>query len=359
MKTEQLISNEYNSEEFLNSVWLNTKHYQFYNVDLPPAAYAFHWFKKQGFNETSYELKVLNKSYYDIETYIKPGVFPDPEKAERPINSMSSYNNIKNELSIYYLSEIHINSDKGHEVIIPDITDKETIYNMVVDEYEKLCEHNPNYKVENLKITLYDFKDEKELLKTFFKQRIEEKSMFLIGFNSNTFDNPYTFNRGKNLFGKESFEQVVSIFGEYSMNGNYVHLPDYLLVDLLEMYKPVDQGGGGFGKSLPNYKLNTIIKKELKTEKLELEGGFNENYIHHLPHFLLYNGLDSLEIFKLDTKLKFLELQWSLNSYNNSIMSATTSGRSVMYQYRNNLHYTMTDKLLRFTKLNKEVFYNL
>jgi hypothetical protein len=125
------------------------------------------------------------------------------------------------------------------------------------------------------------------------------------------------------------------------------------------MYKPVDQGGGGFGKSLPNYKLQTVIQKELKLSKLELDGGFNENYLHNLPNYLLYNMIDVIPIFKLDTKLQFLELQWSLNSYNNSIMSATMGGRSLMYTFRNNLHYVKEDNLLRYTKLNKEIHFEL
>lgn len=360
MNTEQLQGIPYNSKEITSLLYnKRLKHYQFYNVDFNPNAYAFHNFKKNKYSEDAYDKKLLNKTYYDIEVFIEPGVFPDAEKADRPINAIATYNTIKNISTVYYLKKVEVIENGRFVTHIPKITDQQILQTAVEEGYKTLCDNDPKYIVPNIEIKVLGFDSEIELLKTFFMDRIMEETLFLIGFNSNLFDNPYIFNRLINLLGRDETEKAVSQFGELSNNGKYFKIPDYLLIDLLEMYKPTDQGGGGFGKSLSNFKLQTILQKELKMSKLDLPGGFNENYLNDLPNFLLYNLIDVIPIFKLDTKLQFLELQWSLNSYNNSIMSATTGGRSLMYTFRNNLHYTMENKLLRYTKLNKEIHFEL
>jgi len=360
MNTDQLSGIKYPKteiEKLLHKKQL--KHYQFYNVDFNPNAYAFHKFKKLNFDEADYDKKVLNKTYYDIEVFIEPGVFPDSEKADRPINAIAVYNNMTNKSTIYYLKYVQVIESGRMVTHTPKVNDQNELQTFVENGYKQLCLDNSNYIIPDINIEVLGFDSEVELLKKFFSDRINEQTLFLIGFNSNLFDNPYIFNRFKNISNDQEVANSVSQFGELTNNGRYFKLPDYLLIDLLEMYKPVDQGGGGFGKSLPDYKLQTIIKKELKMSKLDLPGGFNENYINNLPNFLLYNLIDVIPIFKLDVKLQFLELQWSLNSYNNSIMSATTGGRSLMYTFRNNLHYVMEDKLLRYTKINKEIHFEL
>jgi len=337
----------------------NLKHYQFYNVDFDLPAYAFHAFKKKNFPNISYISKQLNKTYFDIEVFIEEGVFPDAELAERPINSIATYNNMTNTATAYYLKSVCVLENSRMVTFTPLINDEEEVKKIVLKEYEELCIQDPNYKINDLKIEIHGFDNEIALLTKFFQDRIQERTLFLIGFNSNLFDNPYIFTRLINLVGIQEAQLIVSEFGEFTSNGKFFRLSDYILADLLEMYKPVDQGGGGFGRSLPDYKLKSILKKEVKIDKLDLPGGFNENYINNLPGFILYNIIDTVPIFKLDSKLSFLESQWSLNSHNNSIMSATMGGRSLMYTYRNNLHYTMQNQLLRYTKLNNEIFYNL
>jgi len=336
------------------------KYYQFYNLDFGPTAHAFHNFRLRQFKESTYRNKVLNKTFYDIEVFIDPPYFPDSEKAERPINCISVYNNMTNTGYIYYLTQVTAwLSELGiSKTFIPNITDPEVISEGIIQGYKDLVKKNPNYDIPGINIKVLPFDNEIDLLTTFFKDRLNERSLFLIGFNSALFDNPYIFNRMIKLTSKETASQIVSDFGQLEKSGSRYKIPDYLLYDILESYKPVDQGGGGLGRSLPNYKLKTILKKELGTDKLDLPGGFNENYLNNIVGFLLYGLIDSLEISNLDIKLRFLELQWSLNSYNNSIMSATTGGRSLMYTFRNNLHYVTNNKMLRYTKLNKEVFYD-
>jgi hypothetical protein len=152
---------------------------------------------------------------------------------------------------------------------------------------------------------------------------------------------------------------MVSDFQVTKYSARLYEWPDYLNVDLLKVYQPVDSGGMGFGKSLPDYKMNTVAKKELGISKLELEGNFLYEYTHNLVNYLTYNMLDTLLVYKLDDKLKFIEQIFSLAKHNKATMGASINGRSIMYLYRNDLIYTEQDTLIRNKKYSKEIFYEI
>jgi DNA polymerase elongation subunit (family B) len=349
-------------KELMKRIKDDLKFYRFYNIDFNPAAYALHDFKKKEYREPDPQSKILNKTYYDIEIWIDPPYFPDPDKAARPVNAVATYNSISNTATVYYLSQVESKLSAEPEadpILYPNITCPDTIQHEVNELYNITCENNEAYYIPGITIKTIPFKDEVELLTTFFKDRIEEQSLFLVGFNNELFDDPYLVNRLNNLIGKEKAAGIISEFAQVQKRGNTFDWPDYIKVDLLSLYKPVDQMGGGLGKSLPNYKLNTICEEELKINKLDLPGGFNDNYLNNIVGYLTYNLFDAILVYLLDEKLKFMELQWSLNNYNNSIMSATTNGRSLMYTFRNNLHHVKENNLLRFKKLNKEVYYDI
>jgi hypothetical protein len=161
-----------------------------------------------------------------------------------------------------------------------------------------------------------------------------------------------------NVVGKKIYNYI-SEFGEVQKFGDMTYeWPDYILVDLLTLYKPVDAGGMGFGKSLPNYKLNTVANEELGITKLDLDD-LNRFYKEDIATFTAYNLFDTLLTFKLDNALQFLELNWSLAKYNSSPISAAIRGRSLMYRYRNDLIYTKENKAIRNKMFNREIFYPL
>ncbi len=322
------------------------KFYQFYNIDFATDEFQYQEYMTQ-YQEGDATQKVLNKTYYDIEIKIaEDGTFPDPEKAAYMINAIAVYNNIKNEAVIF---------------TVPtgcNITDQDELQSGVRNLYEDLCQENTTYTVDNIDIKVRTYDKEIDLLKDFFQYVLNLNTLFLIGFNSALFDNPYVVNRGMNLIGQDIYSYI-SEFGEVSKFGARTYTwPDYLLLDILQLYKPVDAGGAGFGKSLPNYKLNTVAEYELGITKLDLDD-MNEVYKNDLVRFLTYNLFDTLLTFKLDEKLQFLELQWTLAKYNNAPMSAAINGRSIMYRYRNNLIYRKRDEIVRSKLFNREIFYPL
>jgi DNA polymerase elongation subunit (family B) len=319
------------------------KFYQFYNLELSADEYQFQEYMTN-FHEGDATKKVLNKSYYDIEVKYDPAVFPDAERAAYMINAIAVYNNIKNEATIFTIPT-------GCNEENQEILEKE-----VNNLYEKLGRENATYKIKDIKIYVKTFKSESELLKTFFTYVREINSLFLIGFNSSLFDDPYVVNRGVGLIGHDIYNYI-SEFGEVSKFGERTYdWPDYIKVDILNLYKPVDQGGSGFGQSLPNFKLNTVAKEELGITKLDLED-MNWEYENNIVRFLTYNLFDTLLTFKLDEKLQFLELNWMLAKYNTAPMSSAINGRSIMYKYRNNLIYTKRNEIIRSKIFGREIFY--
>ena len=295
--------------------------------------------------------KKLNKTYYDIETYVKIDETLTPFDAKHsyyPVNAIALYNNISNTAEIVYwrIPEFHKYNDD-------DITE------LVQDTYDELCKTNTTYIVEDMNIVVKSFPNEEQLLIYVFEAFRELGMHILMGFNSGQFDDPYIIKRLKKLRPLD-WENLISEFGQVQSFGELsFELPDYNLVDILELYKPVDAGGSGFGKSLPDFRLDTIAKKELGIKKLDLDEDFVYSFENNIVNYLTYNLLDTLITFKLDEKLKFLEQIFSLAEINSAPLGATIRGRSMMFSARNNKHYMDNGNILRHGKFGAEVYFKV
>jgi DNA polymerase elongation subunit (family B) len=333
--------------EMLKKQQLN--YHQFYNVEIETDEYSFIKFM-QSYKNNEFS-KVLNKSYYDIEIY---GVdengdiideFPEPEKANYIVNAVAIYNNVKNEAKIFCITDDC------------NIKDQMTLQQEVLKYYDNLIQENSTYAIPDIKIEIVVCENEKNLFISIHQYLRSLNTLMLIGFNSMIFDDPYMMNRGIKLFGEERYFDMVSEFQVTKYSSRIFEWPDYILVDLLKLYQPVDAGGMGLGSSLPSYKLDAIAEKELGLTKLDLDDHFVKVYRTNIVQYLTYNLLDTLLVYKLDAKLQFLELIFSLAKYNNSTMGAAINGRSIMYLYRNDLIYTRQNKVIRNRKFSREVFY--
>ena len=322
------------------------KFFQFYGIEVESSGFSYIKYLDE-FKDNE-KPKKLNKTYYDIETFVNEnGDFTDPHAVKEEINAIAVYNNIAN--IVYGYAYIH-------PLCVYDSV--EQIERDVLAIYKEKVAENPIYAIDDLKIEVKLFFDEKEMLIDFFRTIHSFNTLMLVGFNNLIFDDPYTFNRMAALFGEERMKQIVSEFGEVEKFGQgSFEIPDFILTDLLALYKPVGQGGGGLGKSLPSYKLNAVAYKELKIKKLDLPGGFRENYLTNLAGYIAYNIFDTLLTFKLDEKLQFNELTFNIGQYNKAPMGAASSGRSKLYSYRNDVTYAQLHKLVRSKKFSSEVVY--
>ena len=326
------------------------KPYQFYNTQF--SASDSNWIRvREDFKFAKSVGKRLNKTYYDIETYVRVDHTLTPFTAQYayyPVNASAFYNNIKNLAFIPFLR--HENHSKWSDAELTE---------MVIEGYKKLCEEHQNYIIDDIKIQVIGFNTELELLTFLFDSFKNLNHHILMGFNSQNFDDPYIIKRLKKL-NEGNWENIISEFGQVRSFGELsFEFPDYNLADLLVMYKPVDSGGDGFGKSLPDYTLNTIANTTLKIKKLDLDEDFIHSYENNIVNYLLYNLLDVLLVYKLDDKLKFLEQVFALAEINNSPLGVTIRGRSLMFSARNNSHFMREGKILRDGKFSSEVVFKV
>ena len=321
--------------------------YQFYGTQFSPS--DANWMRiREDYNFMKSQGKKLNKTYYDIETYVKPDHTLTPFTATYsyyPVNASAFYNNIKNLAVIPYLRH------ENHKYTDQELTE------LVREGYNEICKDNILYSVEGIEIAVKGFDTELELLTFFFESMKNLNHLLLMGFNSGNFDDPYIIKRLKKL-NEAQWESLISEFNQVKSFGeNSFEFPDYNLVDLLIMYKPVDSGGNGFGKSLPDYTLNTIAETVLGIRKLDLDEDFIHSYENNIINYLLYNLLDVLLTFKLDEKLKFIERVFALAEINNAPLGATIRGRSLMFSARNNSHFMREGKILRDGKFSSEIIF--
>ena len=324
--------------------------YQCYNTHLSGS--DSNWIRvREDFKYNKSQGKTLNKTYYDIETYVRVDNTLTPFTAQYayyPVNACAYYNNIKNTAIIPFLRH------PNHSIY----TDAQ-LTELVNVGYQEICKNEPGYLVEDMHLEVKGFNTELELLTFVFNSYKELNHHILMGFNSQNFDDPYIIKRLKKL-NEGQWENLISEFGQVKSFGELsFEFPDYNLVDLLVMYKPVDVGGDGFGKSLPDYTLNTICKNVLELTKLDLDEDFIHSYENNIVNYLLYNLLDVLLVFKLDTKLKFIEQVFALAEINSAPLGATIRGRSLMFSARNNIHFTKEGRILRHGKFSSEVVFKI
>jgi len=144
------------ADTFVKNLKNNTiQYHQFYNTDISAEENNLLLFN-QLYKENT-EMKRLNKTYYDIEVINDQDEFPDPEKHKFPVNSIATYNNIKNESVIFCILKN------------TNIVDEHEIYDGIITLYNKLIVDNDKYEVPNMKIRLLKFNTEEEMLAAFWE----------------------------------------------------------------------------------------------------------------------------------------------------------------------------------------------
>lgn len=157
--------------------------------------------------------------------------------------------------------------------------------------------------VETDELSVIPCKSETELLSMFLDKWEEITPTICVGWNSNQFDLPYLYNRISRVLDEESANRLSPIgicyFNKYKdqMTIAGVNCLDYLL--LYKWYS---------GKKLPNYRLDTVGKEELKVGKVEYEGSLDDLMRTDIKKFIEYNIHDVRIVLQLDAKMQFIAL---------------------------------------------------
>lgn len=266
------------------------------------------------------KIKVL---YFDIETYVGDDTdhgrkcvnsFPNVFVPEHEINLITSI--IDNKIWLFALESI----------------DKEF-------QEQKLKEFGYG---DRYKLSVTEFRTEKELLNAWIKLIQKEFPDVLSGWNIDTFDIPYIHSRLSRHFSEEQINNL-SPFGIVTTRstrddfGNDIKIVDIKgisVLDYLPVYKKFEL------ENRPNFKLETICQVELGVGKLEYEGSFRNFYKTKFgKEFALYNIIDVIRVQELDRVCGFLgvayEMAYETKCNFNDVMSVTRLWDNIIYSALN------------------------
>jgi DNA polymerase elongation subunit (family B) len=206
-------------------------------------------------------------------------------------------------------------------------------------------------------ITYHKCRDEEYLLMHFLEFWEKNPPNVITGWNITGFDIPYVVNRIKNLFG-EKIAKRLSPWGILNSRtikeqyGREIHTYDIVGVsnlDYIELYKKFRL------EPRESYKLDYIAYIELNDQKVDYssEGNLTKLYINNFQKFIEYNIHDVRLIERLDEKLSYLNLIYSLSYYSHQPYTDTFSPvktwEALIYNYAldNNMRYRINSPGVR------------
>ena len=251
------------------------KSYGIYESDIPiEIKHSIDYYYRRETDENSVpEADIpLDILYFDIEVFNNHmKSFPSPKRAQWPINSISfKYNDEKTNVWIYLMKNI----------------DKSEISDEIRDKF-------------NVRF----FDSEKSLLVSFAEYVRERKPDIITGWNTNYFDFPTLFKR---MLRNHVPLNLISPVGRVGFDEEYYHrffIGGVYCLDMLDLYKSVTQNVE------ENYKLTTIVRKNLGTDKVAYEGTLDDLYEKNINKFIDYSGTDTDLLHVLSVTLGHIELR--------------------------------------------------
>jgi DNA polymerase elongation subunit (family B) len=175
------------------------------------------------------------------------------------------------------------------------------------------------------------FRSEIEMFDTFFD--LIEDADVVTGWNSEGYDVPYMVNRvtrvmSKNdtrrfcLMGQLPKPRTYERFGKEEQTYDFV---GRIHLDYLQLYKKYNY------ESRHSYSLDAIGEYELGERKTQYEGSLDQLYNKDFRKFIEYNRQDTMLVFKIHNKLKFLDLANAL-AHENTVLLPTVMGSVAMIE---------------------------
>ena len=260
------------AKEFISN-YRDVQNFKIYGQDR--FEYAFIADEHRG--QIDWDINHVSIAVIDIEVGSENG-FPDPYQANEPITA----------ICIRYFG--------GHTYVYG-------------------CGDYQNDDSEN--VTYHKCKDEWSLCKAFLNAWEENTPDVLTGWNIDFFDIPYLVNRFRKIVGEDEARKLSPWHNIWERKVNYkgremiaYHITGLSALDYIELYKWYAPDG----KRQDNYRLDTIANSELGENKLSYDEFDNLHQLYRLDYqkFIDYNIKDVELIFKLEDKLKLLELALTL-----------------------------------------------
>lgn len=155
--------------------------------------------------------------------------------------------------------------------------------------------------------TVLPFETEEGLLLSFLDKWEEINPTIATGWNIDGFDFPYLHARLESIFDENTAGRLSPIgIAYFNKFKNKMTIAGISCLDYLLLYKRYSQ------KSLPNFRLDTVGREELKIGKIEYVGSLNDLMRDDIEKYIEYNLHDVILIKDLNEKLQFIDLAMSI-----------------------------------------------
>jgi DNA polymerase elongation subunit (family B) len=173
------------------------------------------------------------------------------------------------------------------------------------------------------------FANEVDMFETFFA--IIEDADVLTGWNSEGYDIPYMVNRVTRVMGKDDTRRFclnghlpkVKKYERFGKEESTYELVGRIHMDYLQLYRKYNY------EQRQSYKLDSIGEMEVGENKTQYEGTLDQLYNRDWRKFIEYNRQDTMLLWKIHDKLKFLDLANQL-AHENGVLFPTVMGSVAM-----------------------------
>ena len=242
----------------------------------------------------------------DIETEVCD-VFPDPNKAEQKVTSISL---VGPDMSCIVYG-LHKMSEESIQLF------RERYLEFIENnEFAKKIRGNKTPKV------LYQYFENESDMLTHFMTVIVAKVPILAGWNMYRFDWTYLINRCTRLFGKNVMYNMVrktsptgeigsvSWFEQTGTKGRTIAPSHSIIIDYMEIVKQYDY----ILRPYESYSLDWVASHAVNAHKIKYEGTLQQLYERDHEWYYYYNAVDSLLVLLIHYKLKSLESPCAVSS---------------------------------------------
>lgn len=265
----------------------------------------------------------------DIEIDIKDGdVFPDPNKAEFPIDSI--------QITSPDLKTIILTANPRS---LQDNAQMERVSKIVNDHYRGNRTLKELHGDKPLEYAHMVFASEKELLEYFWKM-VRQKLHSVAFWNGDYFDVPYIDNRCKKLGVDMGMGSPTDEISTYNRWAKHRYVFDYMKV--VEKYAwdlmPMQSVG-----------LDYISEKAIDANKIGSGKSFKELFFGDIEEYLAYGAVDTINMQLIHQKKKYTSAKESLVFYTKTSMFESTKITS-------QVHALCWDELYSEGKINAEPY---
>lgn len=252
-------------------------------------------------HEIQYDSTKIRVANFDIEV-TSPDGFPEPAEAKWPVDAITHYDSIDDKFYVFDLLN-SVNGDVGEWSL--------KIARKMQDEGgDELPEEISD------KIVYMPFNDEKDMMLQYLTFWNEKTPVVLTGWNVESFDVPYVYNRLKNLFGEKVAKRlsphrrvrIKEIENMYGMR-QIVQLYGISMLDYIDLYKKFSF------TNQPSYSLDYVSEYELKVGKLAYDGPISKLRETNHQRYISYNIIDVYRVVQIDMKRQFINLSLSMGYY--------------------------------------------